>query len=208
MKKNSKTKSDALQSPVSLPSSLEEILNAVPRGRTTAISYAHIIALNMPEDSPWRNLVGMLRDNPGGDIGHLCDAVGLPQRDFLAEINRELFPVVDEAKKFAHTLSHAVVAQRLPKVVERGMIEAGKPDGIADRHFILQKEGYHIAPKGTAINIQQVNQQASGLPVFEDEVKEIADILDEDIAPADHQLGPGTGDYINVEDEVEEDVAA
>jgi len=149
----------------------------------------------------------MLRGSPGEDLGHLCEQAGIAQRDFLAEINRELFPVVDEAKKFAHTLSTGVVAQRLPKVVERGMIEAAKSDGIADRHFIMQKEGFHVAPKGTAINIQQVNQQASGLPVFEDEVKDMAEIFKAE-GPADDHLIEGAveGDYLDVSEEVESDL--
>lgn len=148
--------------------------------------------------------MSLLLEDKHADLGHLCDKAGIAQRDFLAEINRELFPVVDEAKKFAHTLSHAVVAQRLPKVVERGMIEAAKADGVTDRHFILQKEGYHVAPKGTAINIQQVNQQASGLPVFEEEVGAMAGIFTQD-TPDDRLLEGGDFDDAVVA-EVEEDL--
>jgi hypothetical protein len=144
-----------------------------------------------------------LRDEPRADLGDLCDRAGIEHRDFLAEVTRELFPVMEEAKKFAHALSAGVVAKRLPKVVERGMIEAAKADGIADRHFIMQKEGFHIVPKGTNIQLQQVNQQAAGLPIFEDEVKDMAAALADEEVASDLLLGPGERDYIDTS--VEED---
>lgn len=184
------------------PSSLEEILSAVPRGRSTAVSYAYLIAQRAEVGSPWKQLAEAMMNDTRADIGHLCDRVGIQQADFLAEITRELFPVADEAKKFAHALSSIVVAQRLPKVVERGMIEAAKPDGIADRHFVLQKEGYHIAPKGTVINMQQLNQTSAGSHVFEDEVASMDKIFDADDTDAieGHLLPAGEGDFTDTSD--------
>jgi hypothetical protein len=48
-----------------------------------------------------------------------------------------------------------------------------------------------------------VNQQAAGLPIFEDEVKDMAAALADEEVASDLLLGPGERDYIDTS--VEED---
>jgi hypothetical protein len=182
-------------------SNLEYMLANIPDGRKIAISYVRQIAL---DDEDFKAIARDLDADRKADLGDLCTKYKIAHADFLARIVKESFPIADEALKLSHIISTKVVAQRLPKVVERGMIEAAKSDGVTDRHFVLQKEGFHIAPKGTVINMNQVNQQAAGLPIFEDEARSLSDML----AGEDHQLTEGEPDYIEAEEVEEETVAA
>lgn len=178
-------------------SSLELILNAIPDGRAIALSFARQIAIR---DERFRELLRDYDDNLLQDLGDLCETYKIQPAEFMAEVNKEAFPFTEEAVKLAHTVSTAIVAKRLPKVVERGMIEGAKRDGTVDRHYILQKEGFHVAPKGTTINLNQVN--AGGVPSFEEETRELSSILQ---AEEDHLLGPAEEEeFIEVNEEVEE----
>jgi hypothetical protein len=182
-------------------SNLEYMLANIPDGRKIAISYVRQIAL---DDDEWKALARDIDADKRADLGDLCTKHKIAHADFLARIVKESFPIADEALKLSHIISTKVVAQRLPKVVERGMIEAAKSDGVTDRHFILEKEGFHAARKGMNINLNQVNQQAAGLPIFEDEARSLSDML----AGDDHQLTEGESDYIEAEEvELEEQVA-
>lgn len=182
-------------------SNLEYMLANIPDGRKIAISYVRQIAL---DDDDFKAIARDLDADKKADLGDLCTKHKIAPVDFLARIVKESFPIADEALKLSHIISTKVVAQRLPKVVERGMIEAAKSDGVTDRHFVLQKEGFHVAPKGTVINMNQINQQAAGLPVFEDEARSLSDML----AGDDHQLTEGEQDYIEAEEVEEAEVAA
>ena len=178
-------------------STLELILAAIPDGRVIALSFAYQIALR---DERFQALLRDYDADTTKDLGDLCEQHNVPPAEFLAEINKEAFPFIEESMKLAHTVSTQIVAKRLPKVVERGLIEGAKKEGIQDRHFILQKEGFHVAPKGATISINNVNAQAGGLPSFEDETKELSDILQiED----DHLLTEGETDFIEAEEEEE-----
>lgn len=181
-------------------SSLEMMLAAIPDGRIIALSFARQIALN---DDKFKELIREYDQRPSSDLGDLCEKHAIPPADFMASVTRAAFPFIEESMKFAHAVSTSIVAKRLPKVVERGMIEGGKAEGTVDRHFILQKEGFHIAPKGTNINIQNVNAQAAGIPTFEEETHSLSDILR---VEEDHLLAEGTleQDFLEVETEEEE----
>lgn len=180
---------------------LERILAGIPEGRNTAIAYARQLAL---KDDRYKEFVRALDGDRKQDLGLLCNQHEIAPQDFLADINREAFPVIEEAMKFARGIAQGIVAERLPKVVHRGMIEGAKADGVTDRHFTLQKEGFHVTPKGTNINVnqQQINQQAAGLPVFEDQTNELAQILKDD-EPLQLEAGE---DFIDADTEVENDL--
>lgn len=185
-------------------STLELVLSGIPEGRVTAISYARQLAFT---DDRYKELVRALDVDKKQDLGHLCRAHEIAPQDFLADINRAAYPVIDEALRFAHGISRGIVAAGLPKVVHRSMIEGKKADGVADRHFTLQNEGFHVAPKGTVISMTQVNQIAAGLDDFSDEVKDMASILGEDVPL---ELEAGEVDYVEaelVENSVEEQLA-
>ena len=141
-----------------------------------AIAYARQLALT---DERYKELMRAFDEDKQCDLGDLCTKHEIAPQDFLADVNRTAYPVIEEAMKFARHIAQGIVAERLPKVVHRGMIEGAKADGVTDRHFTLQKEGFHATPKGMNINVsqQQINQQAAGLPIFEDQTKELADIL-------------------------------
>lgn len=183
-------------------STLERIISGIPDGRNTVLSYARQLAF---KDDRYRDFIRDFDKDKRQDIGHLCREHNIAPQDFLADVNREAYPIIEEASKVAHGIARDIVTKRLPKVVDRGMIEAAKADGISDRHFTLQKEGFHVAPKGTVISLtqNQLNQQAAGLDDFSDEVKDMASILGES-EPL--QLEEGERDYINAEIEVEEKV--
>lgn len=181
-------------------SNLERILAEIPDGRKLAVSYMRQLALTTPRYEP---LVADFDSNPQLDLGLLCDRHKLPPADFLADINRVMYEITDEAMKFAKGVAQTIIAKRLPKVVERGLIEGAKADGIADRHFTLQKEGFHTAPKGTQINLNQQNLQlGGGASSFEDHTRELNEILG-DAVPEDHLL-----DAANEKDFIEAEVAA
>ena len=183
-------------------SNLEYLIANIPDGRRLIVSYIRQLGLS---DDKYKQIARDLDADRKADIGSLCDKYEIAHKDFLADVVREAFPIADEALKLSHIISTKVVAQRLPKVVERGMLEAAKADGVTDRHFILQKEGFHVAPKGTVINMNQVNQQAAGLPIFEDEARSLSDML----AGEDHLLEEGETDYVDAEEvEDKETVAA
>jgi len=186
-------------------SNLERILSAIPDGKATALSYARQIALR---DDRYKNLMRDYDSDRKQDIGDLCMRYEISPAGFLGAVNEEAYPVVEEATKTAHMLSREIINARLPNVVKRGMIEGAKADGIADRHFTLQKEGFHVAPKGTIISMTQMNQQAAGLQSFEDSTKELNDILTVDgaIEEDDHLLTEGETEYIDVESEINADL--
>lgn len=181
-------------------STLERMLAAIPDGRTIALSFARQIALN---DEKFQELIREYDEHPKSDLGDLCEKHTIAPADFMAAVTRAAYPFMEESMKFAHAVSTSIVAQRLSKVVERGMIEGAKADGVHDRHFILQREGFHIAPKGTNINIQNVNAQAAGISTFEDETHSLSDIL---AVEEDHLLTEGSleQDFLEVETEEEE----
>lgn len=185
---------------------LEELLSSIPGGRATAISYIRELALT--SDS-YKNLIREYDKNKRVDLGKLCEQFSIAPADLLADVNRAAYPVIEEASLLARGIAQGIVSKRLPKVVERGLLEGAKPDGIADRHFTLQKEGFHVAPKGTVISMNQINQQAAGLPSFEDETKSLADILTVDGAVVeDNLLETGETDYIEeFEEDLEEQLA-
>lgn len=181
---------------------LERILAQIPTGRAIVISYARQIAI---EDERYRHLIRDYDDHKRSDLGDLCTTHGIDHAEFLATIMKTAYPLIDEAMKLSHLISTGIVAARLPKVVERGMIEAGKADGVADRHFTLQKEGFHVAPKGMNISLNQINANAAGLPSFEDETRALSDILSVDGALIeDGLLTEGETEYVEVEEELEE----
>lgn len=184
-------------------SSLELILGGIPEGRRRAIIYVRQLAF---EDERYEKFIADFDANKRQDLGHLCRKHAIAPQDFLADINRAAYPAIDEAMHFARGIAQGIVAERLPKVVHRGMIEGAKADGVADRHFTLQKEGFHVAPKGTTINLtqNQLNQQAAGLTPFEDDVREMAEILKDEEGPL--ELTEGDGEYIDVETELANDL--
>lgn len=160
------------------------------------MSYARTISFT---NDKYKEFIKEYDEDKSIDLGTLCEKHSIAPADFLADINREMYPIADEAMKFAKTLATGIIAQRLPKVVERGMIEGAKADGVVDRHFTLQKEGFHIAPKGTQINIQQQNVAAAGLQSFEDQTRELNDIFSSEVEE-DHLLEAGQEpDYIEAE---------
>ena len=191
----SKKQSDAKES------NLEYLIANIPDGRRLIVSYIRQLGLS---DEKYKQIARDLDADKKADIGTLCDKHEIAHKDFLADVVREAFPIADEALKLSHIISTKVVAQRLPKVVQRGMIEASKADGVTDRHFILQKEGFHVAPKGTVINMNQVNQQAAGLPIFEDEARSLSDML----AGEDHLIEAGEQDYVDAEEVKEKETVA
>ncbi len=166
-------------------SNLERILSSIPDGKLIALSYARTLSF---KDDRYHELIATYDGNRSIDLGTLCEQCKIPPQDFLADINRAMYPLIDEAMNFAKGLATDIIAQRLPKVVQRGMIEGAKADGIADRHFTLQKEGFHTAPKGMMINVNQQNNTAAGIQSFEDQTKELNDILNAD---EDHLLESG-----------------
>ncbi len=183
--------------PMQLPdeaSMLERILADIPDGRITAIGYMRQLSF---KDDRYRDLIREFDKDKKQDIGHLCRQFEIPPQDALADINREAYPILDEASKMAHGIARGIINKRLPKIVERGAIEAAKSDGVADRHFTLQKEGFHVAPKGTVISMTQVNAQAAGLNDFSDDVKEMASILGSS-EPLELESGEET-DFIEAE---------
>lgn len=177
-------------------SSLELILKGVPEGRRRVIIYVRQLAF---EDDRYKALIRDFDEDKKQDLGDLCRKHNIAPQDLMADVNRAAYPILEEAMAFARGIAQGIVAERLPKVVNRGMIEASKSDGIADRHFTLQKEGFHVAPKGTTINLtqNQLNQQAAGLPNFSDDVKDMAALLGED-EPLALEAGDET-DYIDSE---------
>lgn len=192
--------------PVRLPtrrgSTLELMLAEIPDGREIALSFARQVALN---DDKFRELMRAYDLDHTLDLGELCELYSIAPADFMANITRAAYPFMEESMKFAHAVSTQIVAKRLSKVVERGMIEGAKADGTIDRHFILQKEGFHIAPKGTNIHIQNVNAQAAGIPSLEEETHSLNDIL---ATEEDHLLSEGTLDQDFLEAELEEEKIA
>jgi len=182
---------------------LERIIRDIPDGRATVISYVRQLAIT---NDSYKEFIRDYDSNKRQDLGAICNTHNIPHNQFLADVMKEAYPVVDEALNLSKIISTKIVAKRLPKVVERGLLEGAKADGIADRHFILQREGFHVAPKGTNITLNQVNQQAAGLPSFEESTQEMASIL----ADADgevlesHLLTEGDADYIG--NEVEKDL--
>lgn len=180
---------------------LEALLSSIPEGRVTVISYLRELAI---ESEPYKNLIREYDKDPKADLGELCEQFHIQPADLLADVNRAAYPVLEEANKLARGIAQGVVNQRLAKVVERGMLEASKKDGVADRHFTLQREGFHIAPKGVSISMNQVNATAAGIPSFEDETKELSDILTVDGEVInDLQLSEGESDYVECEEEEE-----
>lgn len=177
---------------------LERLIAQIPQGRSICISYVRMISL---EDERFLNFIRDYDSNKRQDLGKLCDIHKIGHAEFLARIVKESFPVVDEALKLSHLISTGIVAARLPRVVQRGLVEGAKSDGVADRHFILQKEGFHVAPKGVSINMNQVNAGNGGLPNFEDETRALSDILSVDGALVENALlTDGDEDYIEVEE--------
>lgn len=197
---------DAVVEPPEDASTLERILSAIPEGRANALAYARQLAF---KDDRYKELIRDFDTDRKQDLGHLCRKHEIAPQDFLADLNREAYPVIDEAMKFAHGISRSIVAAGLPQVVHRGMKEGAKRDGVTDRHFVMQNEGFHVAPKGTVISLtqNQLNQQAAGLEDFSDEVKDMASILGES-EPL--QLEEGETDYVEaelVDNNVEEQLA-
>lgn len=183
---------------------LERLLAQIPQGRAIVVSYCRQIAL---EDDRYQALIREYDTNKKADLGALCTTHNIEHADFLATVMKTAYPLIDEAMKLSQMISTGIVAARLPRVVERGMIEGAKRDGIADRHFTLQKEGFHVAPKGVSINMNQVNASAAGLPNFEDETRQLSDILAVDgELLEDHLLEAGETEYVEDEIEVEEGV--
>lgn len=184
---------------------LEHLLAQIPQGRAICISYVRMLAL---DDKRFDKLIRDYDSNKKQDLGNLCTTHSIEHAEFLSLIMKMAYPVMDEALKLSHMISTGIVAARLPKVVERGYIEAGKRDGVADRHFVLQKEGFHVAPKGMNISLNQINANAAGLPSFEDSIKELDDILSVDgELLEDHLLEAGDENYIEeTEAELEEKI--
>lgn len=180
---------------------LEQTLAAVPDGRNIALSFAREVAVR---DERFQAVLREYDTDPLKDLGDICESQKIPPAEFLGEITKEAYPYVEEAVKLAHVSSSRIVARRLAKVVERGYIEGAKKDGVDDRHQILMKEGFHIAPKGNVINMNQVNA-GGGLRSFEEETRELSSLLQSEA----HQLGPAEDeDFIEVEEEEEERIPA
>lgn len=172
---------------------LERAISELPDGRAIVLSYCRQIALT---EDLYKTLIRDYDSDKTQDIGDLCNKHGIPHADFLARIVKEAYPIVDEMLNMSRVISTKIIAAKLPHVVNAGMDEGAKSDGVTDRHFTLQKEGFHVAPKGMSINVNQVNQQAAGLPNFEDETRGLADILSQ---PDERLLTEGDADYIDAE---------
>lgn len=156
-------------------SNLERILAAIPEGRSIVLSYLRQMSLT---NDTYKKLIQSY-DDKKQDLGALCNELQIPHATLLADVMKEAYPIVEEAMNLSKMISTGIVAARLPKVVERGLIEGAKREGITDRHFTLQNEGFHTAPKGMSINVNQ-NTINAGLPNFEDETRSLADILKQD----------------------------
>lgn len=180
-------------------SNLERIIAELPDGKAIILSYVRQIALT---EDVYKDFIRDYDTDKKIDIGDLCNRHSIPHADFIARIVKEAYPITDELMNLSKIMSTKIVAARLPNVVKRGMIEGAKTFGVADRHFTLQNEGFHVAPKGTNINLTQVNQQAAGLPSFEDETRSLSNIL----ADADAEileLTEGETEYVETEVEKE-----
>lgn len=187
-------------------SNLERILSSIQDGRQIALSFVRQLAVT---DEKYKEFIREYDADKRVDLGTLCEKCNIPPADFLADINREMYPVLDEAMQFAQGLATHEISKRLPTVAKRAGIEGSKVDGVFDRHQLLMKSGHHVAPKGTVISMNQINQQAAGLPSFEDETKSLADILTVNGAVVeDNLLETGETDYIEeFEEDLEEQLA-
>jgi len=72
---------------------------------------------------------------------------------------------------------------RIAKLYDASIEYGMKEQGFKDRNAILQQEGLHFTPKGQSIsinqNLNQANIEDSGLPVFEDTVHKLSELLAE-----------------------------
>jgi hypothetical protein len=182
---------------------LERILAAIPEGRSIVLSYLRQMALT---DETYKKLIQAYDADKKLDLGALCNELKIPHATLLADVMKEAYPIIEEALNLSKMISTGIVAARLPKVVERSLIEGAKREGITDRHFTLQNEGFHTAPKGMSINVNQ-NQINAGLPNFEDETKSLADILRSEVDGAVIEtalLTEGDDDeFVEIEEEKE-----
>jgi hypothetical protein len=176
-------------------SSLELILDSIDNGRIMAIDYVRQLALT---DDRYRDLIHDYDADPTLDLGDLCLKHKILPVEFWTDINKEMFPVADEALKFGSAMATHEIAKRMGAIGRRAAIEGTKAEGVFDRHQLLMKTGQHLAPKAASININQVNQQAAGLPSFEDETKELASILSGEVTE-DHLLTEGETEYVECE---------
>jgi hypothetical protein len=183
---------------------LNRIIDSIDDGRAIVLSYARELGLT---DNRYRDFIRDYDADKKIDLGVLCERHKIPPAEFLADVNKIAFSVTDEAMLLSKAISTKIVAAHLPKVVKRGMLEGAKADGIADRHFTLQQQGFHVAPKGVNISMNQVNQQQAGLPSFEDDTKDLANILadvDGEVVE-DRLLTEGTTEYVSeIEHDLEE----
>lgn len=155
-------------------STLERMLSAIPEGRATALSYARELAVT---DDRYKEFIRDYDSNKRGDLGELCRKHEIAPEQFLSDVVKAAYPITDEAINLSKIISRQTVAKMLPKVVERGLKEGAKAAGVVDRHQTLMAEGFHLAPKGQTINVNQFNQTAVVGNSFEEETKELALIL-------------------------------
>lgn len=181
-------------------STLERMLSAIPEGRATALSYARELAI---DNSKYKEFIRAYDSNKGADLGELCRKHEIPPEQFLADVVKAAYPITDEAINLSKIISRQTVARMLPKVVERGLKEGAKSAGIVDRHQTLMAEGFHLAPKGQTINVNQFNQTAVVGNSFEEETKELALILKGDSEERLLEGLPEEADFIEVEEEEE-----
>lgn len=159
------------------PGSLDYALSFILQGRKLAMN--SVLEFTFTEDHPrfkeYNELWKMYNETPQRGLKpleHFCKAAKIKPEDFLGD-------VVALAHKHGQNTAKLVASTMLPKVVQRAYKEGAKASGIDDRHKLLQNEGFMPMPKGTSINInqQQMNVERSGLASFEDETKEIAEIM-------------------------------
>src|SRR6266404_9901169 len=121
MKLKSEKKSNGQSAPENSKetSSLELVLAAVAGRRAAALTFARQLALT---DDRYKDLIRDYDDDRKSDLGALCTKHGIGHAEFIGDVNKEAFPLVEESMKMSVIESQAVVAARLKKVVARGMI--------------------------------------------------------------------------------------
>lgn len=112
-------------------------------------------------------------------LDQLCDRVGVPASDFLAQVVKSAFLVNTD-------LSNVLLATAQPRIVAKAIKTALLQKGFKDREMLLQATG--LVPKGGGIHVS-ANAQAiagakaaagaigSGLPSFEAEMQRTAEAV-------------------------------
>jgi hypothetical protein len=102
-------------------------------------------------------------------IEELADASGVQRRAILEAVAGVQFDL-------GYDLSHLIVSQQLPTVVERSIKVAKTTRGFKDRELLMKHSGFIPVPSGSVINlnqkiIQAQSQRDAGLDSFEDTLR-------------------------------------